>query len=243
VTRRSAARTALWLLAACLALVPRAIAAQPAGASYQWQGGSTVRFDSPKGTVILVDPGADQGDEIQAADLVLFTGSVPAPDLRGATHPRILTPGGTASATSGQTSITAAGARTGFNGITIRTVGAVPPPAAAHAGETVGYIVTFEDGATVYLAGATMALDDQASWARAYQPTLAILAMDAQRDPADVALQAQLLQTGNPSLRTIVAGGDPDANTVAAVQQQPLFPAGLRVVMSRDRQPVNQPPA
>jgi L-ascorbate metabolism protein UlaG (beta-lactamase superfamily) len=67
-----------------------------------------------------------------------------------------------------------------------------------------GFIITFEDGLTVYFAGSTALTMDMQLWGSLYKPHVAILALAARRDPQDIVQMIRLLQTNNPNLKTII---------------------------------------
>lgn len=105
------------------------------------------------------------------------------------------------------------GDRFDWEGITIRLVNAVhgvglnaepgPLPSAPTAGIATGFFITFENGLTTYFAGSSAATQDMALWAEMYKPDIAILGLDAGREPLDFAMMARLLRTENPNLRVV----------------------------------------
>jgi hypothetical protein len=62
------------------------------------------------------------------------------------------------------------------------------------------FMITFENGWTLFFGGSSAATMDQALWAELYKPDAAILHMGAAHKPMDYALMVRLLQTNNPNL-------------------------------------------
>jgi len=215
---------------------------------------------SANGTIIVTNPignsaaAADVSTDalaIEKADLILLAGAEDDASLRNTvnlaqkTHARIVAPQALvtwfkshdADFGPNQLVASAPGNRLGINGVTIRTLRASAPPATWVVPASVGYLITFETGQTLYFAGDTTALDDQATWGQTYQPTVAILDMNADTDPSNIALQVQLLQTGNPNLTTIVphhyAISPPaDATAPAYAAQREMDNLGLALTVS-----------
>src|SRR5207237_1380943 len=67
-----------------------------------------------------------------------------------------------------------------------------------------GYVITFENGWTVYFSGSSAATAEQGLWASMYRPNLAILHMGGDHEPIDFAEQVKLLKTDNPNLTPVV---------------------------------------
>lgn len=212
-----------WLVPA-----PSAQAQGTTGAvTMEWLGWSHFRFTSPTGKVILTNPFVSNPDspvkaeDITKADLILVpnghgdeVGSTV--DIAKATGARTLSPFelGTWLMEQGvpqqQVVRSNPGARFRLEGITVRVVGSVhgsglPAPTATtpYGGPAAGFIVTFENGWTVYFAGSTAATQDQALWAQLYQPDAAIIALGGGAEPKDFATQVRLLTTDNSNLRTV----------------------------------------
>jgi len=76
-------------------------------------------------------------------------------------------------------------------------------PNVSYGGPAAGFVITFENGWTVYFSGSSAATQDQALWAQMYQPDAAIIHMGGQTEPMDFAMQVKLMMTGNPNLTTI----------------------------------------
>ena len=195
----------------------------------EWLGWSHFCFTSPNGTVVLTNPFIDGNpdaavsvDDINQADLIVLAdghrdevGSAVA--IAQKTGAKLFVPFelGTWLTEQGvpaaQVVRSNPGGRLSFGGITVRMVGSVhgsgltPPTATTpYGGPAAGFVITFENGWTVYFAGSTAATQDQALWAQMYQPDAAILVLGGGAEPKDFAMQVKLLTTGNPNLRTVL---------------------------------------
>ena len=105
-----------------------------------------------------------------------------------------------------------------FGGITVRVVSSVhgsglPEPTVEnpYGGPAAGFIITLENGYTIYFAGSTAATMDMRLWGAAYKPDLAILPLNSNRDPSDVAQMVRLLSADNDRLTKVI----PHHNRVA----------------------------
>jgi L-ascorbate metabolism protein UlaG (beta-lactamase superfamily) len=79
------------------------------------------------------------------------------------------------------------------------------PTAANPYGGTAGsYMITLENGYTVYFQGSSAATADMALWAEMYKPDAMIFHMSGQHDPLDVAMSIRLMTTSNPNLKLIM---------------------------------------
>jgi L-ascorbate metabolism protein UlaG (beta-lactamase superfamily) len=196
----------------------------------EWLGWMFFRFTSPGGMVVLTSPyvtNADSPitlDEVGRVDLILVpnghgddmgeafeialqTGArVVAPDPLGRWFVSRGLP-------AGQVIATSVGNVHEVGGIHVRVVhnlhdnnvivrGAhldVP-----YGGPAQGYIVTFENGFTMYFAASSALHMDMQLYGSLYRPHLALLNLGTNRDPADLAQMARLLLTDNPNLQTVV---------------------------------------
>ena len=172
------------LLIGQAALLGSVTQAQSGPVKVEWLGWSFYRFTSPTGKVILTNPfitgNADAAvklEEITQADLILVTDAHrdevgDAVAIAKATGARIVTPSfefGTVLAAWGvpnaQVMRRNPGGRFTWEGITIRVVGAVHGSAATdpsskfpiYGGIAAGFMVTFENGYTVYFMGSSAA--------------------------------------------------------------------------------------
>jgi L-ascorbate metabolism protein UlaG (beta-lactamase superfamily) len=96
-----------------------------------------------------------------------------------------------------------------FDGITVRLVHSIHgsgtrDPTAPYGGPAAGFIITFENGLTVYFTGSTAIHSDMALYGRLYKPDVAIIILSSGRDPRDAAEMVRLLLTDNPNLKTVL---------------------------------------
>lgn len=223
----------LWSLVFLWWLQPPAAQAQQAVTrsgvvSMEWLGWSHFRFTTVDGKVILTNPfvlNPDSPvtvDDIEKADLVLVpnghgdeVGSTV--QIAQKTGARTVSPFelGTWFMEQGvpqaQVVRSNPGGRFRLDDITVRLVNSVhgsglpaPTQTTPYGGPASGFIITFENGWTVYFAGSTAMTYDQALWAQMYKPHMAILPLNGDREPMDFAMMVKLLMTDNPRLSTVV---------------------------------------
>lgn len=117
-----------------------------------------------------------------------------------------------------------------MEGVTVRMVNSVhgselgqPTPSNPYGGSAAGYVITFENGYTVYFSGSSAATADMALWAEMYKPDAMIFHMSGRHDPLDVAMSIKLTATNNPNLKMLIPHHHriqvPDGQTnIASVQ-------------------------
>ena len=120
------------------------------------------------------------------------------------------------------------GGRLQLDGVTVRMVNAVhgasisPPTPTPYGGLSAGYVITFENGWTVYFDGNSAATQDMALWAELYQPHAMIFNLGPGREPLDAAMAIRLAATNNPNLATLIphhrVPSAPGATTVEEVR-------------------------
>lgn len=98
-----------------------------------------------------------------------------------------------------------------------------PTEATPYGGPAAGFVITFENGWTVYFAGSSAATSDMAIWGDLYKPDTFIFDMGSSSDPLDVAEMVRLVMTNNPNLKTLMphhqrVTAPPGATTVADVR-------------------------
>ena len=204
--------------------------AQVGTPTLEWLGWSHFRITSSDGTVILINPfitgNPDASvtlDDINEADIILTADghgdelgdTIPIAQKTGA----MVLPGGfelgswliQKGVPASQVIRTNPGNRHQFGGITVRVVNSVhgsglPEPTIdnPYGGPAAGFFVTLENGFTIYFAGSTAATMDMKLWGSAFKPDLAILPLNNDRDPLDVAQMARLLRADNPNLTRIM---------------------------------------
>lgn len=103
------------------------------------------------------------------------------------------------------------GNRHNLDGVTVRVVNSVhgsglPAPTIEnpYGGPAAGFMITMEDGFTIYFAGSSAATMDMQLWGSAFKPDLAILPLNGDRDPVDVAQMVKLISMDNPNLATVI---------------------------------------
>ncbi|OGA43953.1 MAG: hypothetical protein A3G25_08445 [Betaproteobacteria bacterium RIFCSPLOWO2_12_FULL_63_13] len=101
-----------------------------------------------------------------------------------------------------------------WEGITIRVVGSVHGSgsgrgaeweiAPIYGGAAAGFVITFENGWTVYFPGSSAATQDMALWADAYKPDAMIFLMHPTGEPRDAGMAIKLVTTNNPNLKALM---------------------------------------
>jgi len=216
-----------FLLPACNAQAP----AQGGSATLEWNGWSHFRLTTGQGKVILINPfitgNADsivKLEDITKADIILVAnghgdeGANDAIPLAQKTGAKLIGGGFELGSWFIEQGVPAAqvirtnpGGIQRFDGVTIRIVNSVhgsglPKPSAqnTYGGPAAGFMITLEDGYTVYFAGSTAASMDMQLWGSAFKPDLAILPLNNDRDPVDVAQMVRLLRIDNNNLKKII---------------------------------------
>jgi L-ascorbate metabolism protein UlaG (beta-lactamase superfamily) len=235
--------------------------AQTGPVKVEWLGWSFYRLTSPTGKVILTNPfitgNADAAvklEDIAKADLILVAdghgdeiGDTVA--IAKKTGAKTVSPFelGTWFVAKGvpeaQVQRRNPGSRLVWEGITIRVVGAVHGSGSGQAtdsdrapiygGAAVGFIVTFENGWTVYFTGSSAATQDMALWGEAYKPDAMIFLMGPTTEPRDTSMAVKLVATGNPNLKTLLPHHHrvtpPAGATTVADVRAALDAAGIRI--------------
>ena len=219
------------LLIGQAALLSSAAVAQSGPVKMEWFGWSFFRFTSPNGKVILTNPfitgnpDASIGlGDITKADLILVPnghrdeiGDTVA--IAKNTGAKTVSPFELGSWFIGKGVPEAQvlrrnpGARLVWEGITIRVVGSVhgsgsgrdtaSDVAPIYGGVAAGFMITFENGWTVYFPGSSAATQDMVLWAQAYKPDAMIFLMHPTGEPQDIGLAIKLVTTGNPNLKAL----------------------------------------
>ena len=193
----------------------------------EWLAHSHFRFTSPNGKVVLTNPHLDSPDnktklEDIKADIILVPNGHrdeigKAPEIAARTGAKIVAPRELAlgylkmvgKVPDKQLVLAGIGDRFSFDGITVRLVhsihgSGVPDPSAPYGGPAAGFIITFENGLTVYHTGSTALHSDLALYGSLYKPDIAIIILSGNRDPRDAAHMVRLLLTDNPNLKTVL---------------------------------------
>ena len=213
------------LFAACL-LLPGAAWAQTV--KMEWLSWSHFRFTSPTGKVVLTNPWVTNPDspvkldDIKQADLILVADGHrdeigETPEIAIKTGARIVAIRELATGYLAKQKVPAKqlvlaqpGDIFNLDGIKVRVVNSVhgsgvaeADPSAPYGGPAAGFIVTFENGVTVYFAGSSAIHMDMQLYGSLYKPDVAILVLSGNRDPKDFAHMVRLLLTDNPNLKTV----------------------------------------
>ncbi|MBI2851464.1 MAG: MBL fold metallo-hydrolase [Chloroflexi bacterium] len=218
------------LIPACTAQPTQAPAGGGNPGTLEYLGWSHFRLTSGNGKVILINPFINGNpdsivklEDITKADIILVTnghgdeGSNDAVPLAQKTGAKLIGGGfelGSWFIAKGvpaaQVIRTNPGGIQRFDGVTVRIVNSVhgsgltPAGNISYGGPAAGFIITLEDGYTVYFAGSTAATMDMQLWGSAFKPDLAILPLNNDRDPVDVAQMVRLLRIDNPNLKKII---------------------------------------
>jgi len=194
--------------------------------SMEWLGHMFFRFVSPSGTVVVTTPNFDYGPapirlaELGHVDLVLIPNG--HGDDRGDVlavaaaneNATVLSPGMLGAwlveqgLNSSQLVTTQPGNTHTISGVRVRTVVNVHSENISGTdpvvfGGTAGYIITFENGWTVYYAASSDIHMDMQLYGSIFKPHAALLNCSG-RDPELVAHMARLVSTDNPNLNTVV---------------------------------------
>jgi L-ascorbate metabolism protein UlaG (beta-lactamase superfamily) len=206
-------------------------AAQGGNITVEFLGWSFYRITSPTGKILLTNPRITNNpdaaitlDEAIAAGANIIVVADGHGDEQGntleiapATGARVVTPDfamGTWFAEKGiprpQLSFTSPGDVDRTDGITVRVLGSVhgsTPPSPSdtvyYPGVAASFMVTFENGYTIYFSGSSAATQDMAMWADLYKPDAAILHQSASHEPRDSAMVAKFMTNNNPNLKTV----------------------------------------
>ena len=218
-----------WVQAQAAGTPPSQSASPVAGGevTLEWLGWSHFRLTAPSGAVVLLNPWVEGNpdatiglDDIERADLILASQGHPD-DMGNAVELAIRTGAvlyepfelGTWMIEQGvpedQVRRGGQGGRFRLDGITVRMVNAihgssVPDPNLPTVGLSAGFVITFENGWTVYFDGNSAATQDMAIWARLYQPHAMLLNLNPGREPLDAATAVALTATDNPNLATVI---------------------------------------
>lgn len=222
---------ALVFAAAAPSAVVAATHTQASPVKMEWFGWSFFRFTSPSGKVILTNPfitgNADASvklDDIAKADLILVPNGHgdeigDTVEIAKKTGARVVSPFELGAwfiskgVPEAQMMRRNPGSRLAWEGITIRVVGSVHGSGSGRAtdsdrapiygGAAAGFMITFENGWTVYFPGSSAATQDMALWGSLYKPDAMIFLMHPTGEPQDTAQAIKLVATGNPNLKAL----------------------------------------
>jgi L-ascorbate metabolism protein UlaG (beta-lactamase superfamily) len=229
---------------------------QGASITVEYLGWSHYRLTSPSGRVVVTNPyvvgNPDAGLTLEEAsarrtDLILVADGHQdevgqTVEIANATGARVIAPTGELRSWLQERGVPAAqliAANPGSfyvqDGIRIQTLHAIHSPGARSPGEPLYYggiagsfMITFENGYTVYFSGSSAATMDMQWWGELYEPDMVIQHMSGNRDPRDAAMAVKFLSTNNPNLKTVF----PHHHRVAP-QPGTARPADLRAAMQQ----------
>lgn len=134
-----------------------------------------------------------------------------------------------------------------LSGIIVRVVNSVhgsglPGPTIEnpYGGPAAGFFITLKNDYTIYFAGSTAATMDMQLWGSTFKPDLAILPLNSDRDPTDIAQMVRLLLTDNPNLTQVIPHHqrvEPPvgATTISQMEEAILDMVGTSVTILRIR--------
>jgi L-ascorbate metabolism protein UlaG (beta-lactamase superfamily) len=193
----------------------------------EWLGWMFFRFTSPRGTVVLTSPWLENADspltldELGRVDLILVPNGHSddqgnALEIARRSGAQVIGPSPLIRwyVSNGLSAAQGLGGGIGsvfdVDGIHVRVVHNLHDnnnslaPDGPYGGPAQGFIITFENGFTVYFAASSAIHTDMQLYGSLYQPHVALLNLGAGRDPMDLAHMARLLLTDNPNLQTVV---------------------------------------
>lgn len=194
----------------------------------EWLSHSHFRFTSPTGKVLLTNPHLDAADnktkleELTKVDVIVVADGHrdeigKAPEIAARTGAKIVAVGELArgylkmfgKVPDKQLIASGIGNVHNIDGITVRLVHSIHgsgtvEPTAPYGGPAAGFMITFENGLTVYFTGSTAITYDLALYGSLYKPDIAIIMLSGARDPRDAAHMVRLLLTDNPNLKTVL---------------------------------------
>lgn len=219
------------LLIGQAALLSSAAVAQSGSVKMEWFGWSFFRFTSPNGKVILTNPfitgnpdASVKLDDITQADVIVVADghrdeigdTIPIAKKTGARTVSAFELGAwfvSKGVPEAQVMRRNPGARLVWEGITIRVVGSVhgsgsgravdSDTAPIYGGVAAGFVITFENGWSVYFSGSSAATQDMALWGSTYKPDAMIFVMHPNGELQDIGMAIKLVTTGNPNLKTL----------------------------------------
>jgi L-ascorbate metabolism protein UlaG (beta-lactamase superfamily) len=207
------------------------VSSQEGAPTLEWFGWSNFRLTAPNGKVIFINPfiqgnpdAAIGLDDIQKADLILAAdghgdeiGSTM--DIAQKTGAMVIAPAGVLGwfiekglpAAQVPQRFALPGNVYKMDGVTVRVVNSIhsselpqPTTASPYGGVATGFVITFDNGYTIYFSGSSAATSDQALWAQMYKPDLMIFHMAGQHEPMDIAMSIKLMMTDNPNLKMLM---------------------------------------
>jgi len=205
-------------------------APQDSGITVEYLGWSHYRLTSPTGKVVVTNPFINSPDSAITLDEAIARGAdiIVVADGHGdeqgqtielaqGTGARVVTPAfemGTWFAEMGiprpQLSFTSPGEVYRYEGITVRILGSVhgsnpprPSENVYYPGVAASFMITFENGYTLYFSGSSAATMDMMAWGDWYKPDAVIAHISAAHEPRDAAAVVKYMSNNNPNLKTV----------------------------------------
>jgi len=123
-----------------------------------------------------------------------------------------------------------------YEGITVHVLNSIhgsrvssPSDTVWYAGPAASFMVTFENGYTVYFSGSSQATMDMMAWADLYKPDAAIIHQTGYHEPRDSALMVKYMTNNNPNLKTVL----PHHHRVRPQPGEYFRPSDLRTEIER----------
>ena len=233
------------------------VAGQDGGVTVEFLGWSHYRLTSPTGKDVVTNPYVTNNPDAavtldeaiaRGADLILVPNGHGdeqgnALQIAQATGARILTGGFELGTWFMEMGVPAAQILRGnpgdtfrFEGITVRVLGGhhgsgLPRPSESvyYGGPASSFMITFENGYTVYFSGSLAATMDMQWWGDLYKPDAAILHQSGSHEPLDAAMVGKFMATNNPNLKTVF----PHHHRVQPQPGQLFRPSDLRAALEQ----------
>ncbi len=257
LTRAAIGALAVMLAAASGVVIPPVASAQGT-VKLEFFGHSFFRLTSPGGKVVLLNPWINGNqsvtvsmDDINQADLILVPDGHQdeqgqAIDLAIKTGAYLVGSGslGTYFLDKGvpanQTPrFIGPGDRLVRDGITVRLLAAdhdslLPERTerTAYGGQASSFMITFENGYTIYFMASSPMRSEMALWGSMYKPDLMIFHMSGAHEPLDIAMAVKLMTTDNPNLNTLMWHHnvpEPTSGTTVGDVQSALGAMGVNI--------------
>jgi L-ascorbate metabolism protein UlaG (beta-lactamase superfamily) len=255
-------RVALGAMALLLAIAAGFSAAPTASAQdtvkLEFFGHSFFRLTSPNGKIVLLNPWIQGNqsvtvsmDDITQADLILVPDAHAdeqgqAVDIAMKTGAFLVGSGslGTYFLDKGVSAnqtlrFIGPGDRVVRDGITVRFLASdhdsMPPDRTervSYGGQASSFMITFENGYTIYFMASSPMRSEMALWGSMYKPDLMIFHMSGAHEPLDIAMAIKLMTTDNPNLSTLMWHHnvpDPTSGTTVADVQAALSALGVNI--------------
>ena len=235
----------------------RSTEAQGSGITVEFLGHSHYRLTSPSGKVVVTNPyivgNPDAALTVEEAiarrtDIILVADGHNdevgnTVEIAIGTGARVLAPTGELRSWIGDKGVpqsqlvaTNPGSFYEEDGIRIQTLHAIHSSGARTPGEPLYYggiagsfMITFENGYTVYFSGSSAATMDMQWWGELYKPDMVIQHVSGNREVRDAGMALKFLATNNPNLKTVFPHHH-------RIQPQPgggVRPADLRAEIAR----------